>query len=425
MSSLNINKPLYEYCRNATNVEGDTFVGIKSELVEGKYELSINFPLGFKISKNEEMVRNEILKLMAILQDYNDGQSKISQISPDQLLKNVKFPVQAFFTIIRDYANNGPYRIKEDNYKPSTSGSVNWSRTIKQEEPLVTKNGIVYNSFRVKEYTKTDKDLITEINMYCVYESYMKMGWIYKLPQIQEPPRTKSNEVYKDYLNDQLLKVNKDKEKQLFRAMKDVLDFSNNSEDPEEFYFGTNKFEYIWEKLIQSTFSNVIKEKYFPRTKWILEIGREKENTALEPDTIMKYDNNVYVLDAKYYKYGVTKIARDLPPSSSINKQISYGEYIATNKKFEKDRNKGMKIYNAFIMPYNKEDAPYNKIDENYYSIGEARSDWKNSDKDWEKVQGILLDVKMLMNNVVKPNQNEIMKLSKMIEESIEKNKGL
>lgn len=425
MSSLNINKPLYEYCRNATNVEGDTFVGIKSELVEGKYELSINFPLGFKISKNEEMVRNEILKLMAILQDYNDGQSKISQISPDQLLKNVKFPVQAFFTIIRDYANNGPYRIKEDNYKPSTSGSVNWSRTIKQEEPLVTKNGIVYNSFRVKEYTKTDKDLITEINMYCVYESYMKMGWIYKLPQIQEPPRTKSNEVYKDYLNDQLLKVNKDKEKQLFRAMKDVLDFSNNSEDPEEFYFGTNKFEYIWEKLIQSTFSNVIKEKYFPRTKWILEIGREKENTALEPDTIMKYDNNVYVLDAKYYKYGVTKIARDLPPSSSINKQISYGEYIATNKKFEKDRNKGMKIYNAFIMPYNKEDAPYNKINENYYSIGEARSDWKNSDKDWEKVQGILLDVKMLMNNVVKPNQNEIMKLSKMIEESIEKNKGL
>ena len=425
MSSLNINKPLYEYCRNATNVEGDTFVGIKSELVEGKYRLSINFPLGFKISKNEDTVRNEILKLMAILQDYNDGQSKISQISPDQLLKNVKFPVQAFFTIIRDYANNGPYRIKEDNYKPSTSGSVNWSRTIKQEEPLVTKNGIVYNSFRVKEYTKTDKDLITEINMYCVYESYMKMGWIYKLPQIQEPPRTKSNEVYKDYLNDQLLKVNKDKEKQLFRAMKDVLDFSNNSEDPEEFYFGTNKFEYIWEKLIQSTFSNVIKEKYFPRTKWILEIGREKENTALEPDTIMKYDNNVYVLDAKYYKYGVTKIARDLPPSSSINKQISYGEYIATNKKFEKDRNKGMKIYNAFIMPYNKEDEPYNKINENYYSIGEARSDWKNSDKDWEKVQGILLDVKMLMNNVVKPNQNEIMKLSKMIEESIEKNKGL
>ena len=59
-----------------------------------------------------------------------------------------------------------------------------------------------------------------------------------------------------------------------------------------------------------------------------------------------------------------------------------------------------------------------------YYSIGEAVADWKISDEDHERVQGILVDVKHLMNSQILSNQKEIEKLSNKIIESLEINKG-
>ncbi len=422
---ISIDRPLYEYCRNATNREGDTFVGLKSELIDEKHCLSIHFPIGYEISQDENEVRNEIVNLISVLQEYNDEQSRVSKVSKEQLLKTVRFPVQAFLIVIVEYINNGPYQIKEEEYISANSGSVNWSRTLKKEKPFVTKKGIIYPKYRVRHHNNSDKDLITEINKYCAYQSYLKLGWIYKLPPFPKPSRTRENSVYRSYLQSEFLKSNNDNEKQLFTAMIDILDFTNNSSDPEEFYFGTNNFEYIWEKLIESVYGNERKERYFPKTKWLLNIGSNRENTALEPDTIMKYEKNIYVLDAKYYKYGITKIARDLPSSSSINKQITYAEFIATNEKFKAERDDGIKIYNAFLLPYNHLHKPYNKLDSNYYAIGEAVAEWKESNEDYERVQGILVDIKMVMNNTIKPNENEIINLSNKIVESLNKNKGL
>lgn len=421
---VDIEKPLYEYCRNATNREGDTFVGIKSEIIDDKHRLSIHFPIGYEISQNEEKVRNEIIQLLTVLQEYNDKQSVISKMSKEQLLKTVRFPVQAYMTVILYYASNGVYQIKEDNFVSGTSGPVNWNRTIKQESVIPTKKGFLYSRVRVRKHSDTDKDLITEINKYCIYESYTKLGWIYKLPEFQKPYQSKTKEVYRTYLTGIHSRTNKDKDKQLFQAMLDILDFSNTTDNPEEFYFGTNNFKYIWERIIQNVYGNVIKEYYFPRTKWKLNIGKERDNKALEPDTIMKYKKDVYVLDAKYYKYGVTKNPIHLPASSSINKQISYGEYIVTHEKFAEEINEGMRVYNAFLMPYNSLDETYKENSDKYYSIGEAVADWKISDEDHERVQGILVDVKHLMNSQILPNQKEIEKLSNKIIESLEINKG-
>lgn len=65
----------------------------------------------------------------------------------------------------------------------------------------------------------------------------------------------------------------------------------------------------------------------------------------------MLYNNNIYVLDAKYYKYGATKNRFDLPESASINKQITYGEYIDAQADL---KNPDSVIYNAFLMPFDK-----------------------------------------------------------------------
>lgn len=41
-----------------------------------------------------------------------------------------------------------------------------------------------------------------------------------------------------------------------------------------------------------------------------------------------------FALDAKYYRFGATGNPKHLPPSSSINKQIAYGEHVNARTEF-------------------------------------------------------------------------------------------
>lgn len=416
-------RPLSEFCRNATNIEGDTFVGVKSDYIDGNYNLSVVFPLGYNISKKEDVVRNEIIQLISILQEYGDEQSRIKKNMPEQLLKTFGFPIQAYYIVLIEYLTSGYYRTNEEQFKSGVSGSVNWNRTIKQERPIAQENGFVYTQYRIRQYNETDKDLITEINKVCVFQSCLRLGWLYKISLPPRPVTRRTDEVYKSYLTSVFLRTNRDKDKRLIQAMIDILNYENNEDDPDHFYFGTNNFEYIWEKLIESTYGNENKEEYFPKTKWLLREDVNRTNSALEPDTVMRENNSIYVLDAKYYKYGATANPKDLPNSSSINKQISYGEHIVTNNKFSAEIKKGMQVYNAFLMPYNSEIHEDN-AEYQYYSIGEAIAEWKDSSEPYQRVQGILIDVKLLMSNKIKPNSIEIFKLSKVVRESLKQNKN-
>ena len=93
----------------------------------------------------------------------------------------------------------------------------------------------------------------------------------------------------------------------------------NGEENSEKNYrYGTYRFEYVWEALINKVYGIKEKREYFPNTYWSID-GVQYENACLEPDTIMIWNGNVYVLDAKYYKYGVTRRMTDLPESTSIN----------------------------------------------------------------------------------------------------------
>ena len=61
--------------------------------------------------------------------------------------------------------------------------------------------------------------------------------------------------------------------------------------------------------------------------------------------------------DAKYYRYGDSKDPTELPRSTSINKQITYGEYVATDPKFKDENGHAPPVYNVFLMPFNKNGA--------------------------------------------------------------------
>lgn len=178
-----------------------------------------------------------------------------------------------------------------------------------------------------------------------------------------------------------------------------------------EYKYGTYRFEYVWEALIDRVYGIEGKAAYFPKTTWKVN-GKSYDNASLEPDTIMLKGKDIYVLDAKYYKYGATGRLGDLPESTSINKQITYGEYVANNIV-----DNGV-VYNAFLMPFDSLGKLWEAGE--VIHIGEATGDWRENDKTYERVQGILVDVKYLMHITVREDSNEIFRLSECISKAIE-----
>ena len=182
-----------------------------------------------------------------------------------------------------------------------------------------------------------------------------------------------------------------------------------------EFKYGTYRFEYVWEKMIDKVFGISEKSDYFPKTTWNLLEDKKYDNASLEPDSIMIYNDKVFVLDAKYYKYGWSGAAGHLPESTSINKQITYGEYIAEADKFIKNGEHPV-VYNAFLMPYDAKGKRF-PTGEPIHFIGTATSDWKTGNQKYENVVGVLMDVKYLMEIDNRLDESEIMKLAMLIEE--------
>ena len=125
-------------------------------------------------------------------------------------------------------------------------------------------------------------------------------------------------------------------------------------------------------------------------------------------------EKKVYILDAKYYKYGLTGNINDLPATASVQKQITYGDYV--ENKFGKSK---VDIYNAFIMPFNK----LMKNDDNYKFVSIGTADWVNYNKcasNHKYVVGILADTKNLIETYSRKNCQEIEQLSRLIVNSVE-----
>ena len=401
-------------CSVNTNYDADTFVGIKSDS-DG---ISVHFPLGFRISDDDKILRKDILTLMSTI--ANTTARKDSETTEEAKQYNTTaFPLQDYLYVIYDYFSRGYYKEMEVIYTSGKQGKVNWGKTIKTKKPYVQDNNVFYLDLVVKKNSIKENELITLIHEYFVYESFDKIGWLFTALKPGQP-RIKYNEkLFRGVLTDKIMHTFNDRNKKLFRSMLSIIDYQGDNEAPSKYRYGTYRFEYVWEAMIDKVFGITGKESYFPKTSW--RIGdRKYDNACLEPDTIMICNGNVYVLDAKYYKYGYSHYVGDLPESTSINKQITYGEYIAENEKFKRIHGSNMTVYNAFILPYDSQN-PIWKSQDNMYVVGEGVSNWKDNSREYHKIQGIMIDTRHLMSIAVKQDMKEIEKLASLIEKAVER----
>ena len=405
-------------CIVNTNTEADTFVGIMCE----HGDFSIHFPMGYHVSEDEKGLRKDILLLINTIS--TTVARKDSELMENaQNYNQTEFPFQAYLALIYDYYGRGYYKEREVRYNVSKRGKIDWNRTIKTQKPYVQNEDVFYLDYVTKRNSIKENELITLIHEYCVYDAFEKIGWLFTSYLPVKPRLRYSEKIFRSVVTDKLAHTFNDKNKALFMHMLAIINYLGDKESQKEFRYGTYRFEYVWECLIDRTFGVHGKEKYYPKTTWTIngvsfEVNENYDNSSLRPDTIMVHNGDVYVLDAKYYKYGVYKNPGMLPKSTDINKQITYGEYIAEQEKFKAIHGEKYKVYNAFLMPFDSKAECWQGAPE-VLRIGCATGNWKSNLKTYEKVQGVLVDLKHLMKINVREDADEIMKLAACIEEYV------
>ncbi len=414
--------------RNHTGGSNDDFVGMRFVSDSKKPFVEAIFPLGyhyktvgansksenFKSKENQDALKKELYSLLGIIKKYSrndDGALEGTSSQTDE------FPFDAYITIIKAFMQYGYYIESDIRYKNAMMGKINWKRTINRIKPQIQDDSSIYTEFIVRHNEKKTDGLITLIHEWCVDEAFSKLGWLFT-PFNPHKPRFSISDDKKErayfirVIQESLRATFNDRYKLLFNAMIQMLK-STHATKKNAFFYGTTHFHTVWENLIDWSFGigNKKKRNYLPPAEWhfIESIGQNKRNKLL-PDTIMLDGYDVFVLDAKYYSFIENY---NVPSAADINKQIAYGKYAYEDKATKNDPN--ATVYNAFIIPYDFERNPHNlpiQDDANYFYIGcAALTDEDGNPKGketYDRILGILLDTKWLMQNANKVETVEL-----------------
>lgn len=379
---------LKDICYVSSNYSNDNYVGIK--FLDD--DVKVFFPIGYEIPNDNVECRKSILSLIRTISIENKILKSDSKYSNNNG-KNTEVPFNSFLWIINDYLNNGLYTDKEKIYIRGQSGKINWKRTLDTQFYVSGKNAVYLNQY-VEKNTLED-NVITDIHAYCVDVSVNYIGWIFG--NISVPSNNiikKRLHYYLTILNKEIIHSFDDHKKTLLINLKKILEMSGGNNKSALKNYGTNQYEYIWEYMVNEVYGNEKVDLYFPNSKYhLIGFDDDFDSSSLRPDTILSIDKDIYILDSKYYKYGITKNPINLPSTDSVQKQITYGEHIKKNfKKFEN-------IYNAFIIPFNKNNNPF-ELNSNIEYVGFAESSWKKviSGNYFERISVILLDTKYLID---------------------------
>lgn len=432
-----------------TAQSGSDFVGIKIT----QSERTVIFPMGYvpektslSASKIQKEERNEILNLInsIYLCTSNKKGERVSVLNGDV---KYDFPIKSMLYIIEDFLDRGTYYTeKETLYTKSNGGKISWNRTIKRIKPAVSESGIAFLDFIIRKSRIQENQLITELHKYCVYKCFEIFGFLYSLslPEkglLDEADISKNKKYYAQVLQEKIDSTYLESNIELFSNLLDFINFFDCESETKEASYGTNCFQVVWEKLVDSVFGTVgqtEKEKHFyPASRWNFIDGKSKNNAPLRPDTIMIAENpleqNVrkcFIIDSKYYSYKMLRkpdseeneseqesvlVHGSIPGTDSIQKQVTYAQYIDSeiktfgSEKREKFRFRHSDIFNVFILPANN-------IEEKLRYIGSAASDWHDGSKNYHTVHAVTLDTKFLLKNGNKKSDEIQKELAELIE---------
>ena len=427
-------------CESKANSETE-FVGIRCEKSKegGVLETSIIFPLGYFKDDSalrelpEEELRECVVNLFTVLSDP----SLQEQIHQDSSISTFaeehgesEFPMVSYLNVIRNFLDFGYLDEKEILYKKGANGKIHWGRTIKAVQPVITEDAqnLVYLDFIARKVSYNEDTLITQVHKFCVHDALVKLGFLFGIDPSEEPLLDFDYDLFCNAIHSKLAKTFNDRDLRLLADLARIVEYlaGHKTEDGKianEFYFGVKKFAPVWEAMVDKIFGKLpqglSKSDFNPHLKFVIEGSKndagisyqddddkdEKHRSTLRPDTIMALYSGVFILDSKYYKYGLTGFYSHLPGAESVCKQMAYAEYVEQlMQEKEIPAFAGMtsgNIYNAFIMPYcaDAEGASASSATFQMKRVGYIYGDWKDCKRPYHKIHCILLDMKSVMRN--------------------------
>lgn len=418
MKTMNNEKKIILH--SVTNEEHNSFVGLRIR----NDEIHFHYPESYNISdiSDKKSFRNDIVNIIRTI-SLAKSKTAVNNQSDSGFASSEQFAIMSYLWIIRDYISNSYYRNSGKIYRTNGKGKINWKKTL-ETDPIVSNGNIIYNNVVVEVRNDCD-DVITEAHKWCVFDSVRKIGWLFGISEKSVfVPRTPES-VMKKYvraIKTELMRTLDDVKKMRLHHMLKVLTGVDDSDRTKEIVYGVDKYHYVYERMVDYVFSNVSDiTKYNPNANWYLKKNDYKpsEASSLRPDTIClepikesaSGEKVAYVLDAKFYRFGTTGNVSDLPTTTSIQKQITYGDNIICNLQQKENI---QCVYNAFILPYNKNNNKFGYENDLEY-IGFSEANWRKDELLHTRICAFLIDTKHLISTWSQGNCAEDIK--KLIEE--------
>lgn len=333
------------------------------------------------------------------------------------------WPIDSYLWLINDYLENGLYYNREKKISRSNSGKIEWKRTL-QQVPIYSDGNIIYDQLVISKMTPAN-DMITHIYKLCLRQSIDKIGWLFNYNFHIQIDQIVSIKEMIMRVRKELNETFDDIKRIRFNHMLNILKTTEGDNMLSSHYsYGITNYYYVFETMVDMLFDGISgdeKKKYDPNGYWQLNGQSRFLASRLRPDTILKRNDKTYILDAKMYQYGATHDRSKLPETQSLQKQITYGDFVSNNLR---DKN----IRNAFILPYNKllksfindpNAMKYN--DSNLVYFGYAYVDWRDDEdfQDYDNIYAFGIDFNYLLNNYKNPDYEIINQFCEVIEENI------
>lgn len=403
----------------------NSFIGIKikNDIIDFYYPEAYDLSSVSDI-KNFRKDIIAILNTISIAKSLSIDKARIES----SLSEQSTFTLHSYLWIIRDYLVNGVYVNREKEYKSNQRGKINWKRTL-QNQPIISKGNVIYNDVVVEVPNQRD-NVIVEIHRHCIKKSIEYIGWLFGLKAdiIETAPFIDGKKAfYISVIKKELNNTFDDLKKLRLTHMLKVLMGINGDYNGKEFVYGVDSYYYIFEKMVDSIFGNVEDiRKFNPKSNWYLKKDgfAKSSSSELRPDTIFIHDETktAYILDSKYYRFGTTGLNSDLPESTSIQKQITYGEYIKQNHFGNSIKN----VRSAFLLPYNRNCNKFG-FNNNLEYIGYSKAEWKDNTEEHQIIYAFLIDLKHTITtwNIRNSHDEDIIKLIENIENEIENSRNI
>lgn len=409
-----------------TNEAHNAFVGLRIR----NGQIHFHYPEAYDLAplEDKKAFRQDVVSIIRTI-SLAKSRTAVSNTTENGSVHQEQFAVLSYLWMIRDYLANGYYRNSEKIYRINGTGRINWKKTL-ATQPIVSGGNVIYDKIVVEARNDCD-DVITRAHKWCVFDSVRKIGWLFGLKEKSVyVPRT-ADALIKKYIRAikaELARTFDDGKKVRLGHMLKILAGADDSDRTREIVYGVDKYHYVYERMVDHVFSNVPDiTKYNPNASWYLKKNDYEPVAApsLRPDTVRLEaikdspgGKTAYILDAKLYRFGVTGKERDLPPTTSIQKQITYGDNILWNlQKTERIQ----QVHNAFILPYNKKKNPFGYGGDLEY-IGYSEANWRKDGLAHQRVCAFLMDMKHLTTTWVYGNCGaDIEKLISEITAAVEK----